>query len=910
MSFPDFPTFLAATNRGRAALPWQDRLAQQVSESGWPDAIGVPTGLGKTTCIDIAVWALASDLAKGAERRAPTRIWYVVNRRLLVDAAHERGAVLARLLAAPHAVHDDWPEANDAHVAAIEAVADALRTVATVGQPLQITRLRGGTELGARASDPAQPAVVFATVPMFASRVLFRGYGSSRSMRPIDAAHAATDAVVLLDEAHLAPRLRRMLDQAAECDFAAGSLLAAARARASLVELTATGRTDVFDLDDDDLAHPIVAERVNATKPTQLVSTNVKRFASEVAELTLGCHADRPNSAVGVFVNTPKTARDVVAALAKLDLPGDVTLLTGRMRAREAEAIRAQILDPEFGCRSGRAPESGQPLTVVATQTLEVGADLDFDFLVTQSAGVRALVQRFGRLNRLGTRPHARGAIVHIDDKQDPVYGVEADEVWARLSELHDVDLAPIRVATVLGPPTDEPGRVGELLPAHLWEFAKTTVPPAGEAPCELFFAGFDDQQARVAVAWRAITERGVPIAPVAATETVELPRYELVSWCQSRNVTEVLRLGSDRATLEAIEPHDVRAGDEVVLPCDLGGYALDGWDPGSTACVLDVSLVRTGVLPLESEPLARFLGRALDPDVADLVRRLATQPDDGGDWTNADERATVAAFLVALANAGGHPWLQPAEWIAFTDRLMLEVQRPLNGVPHLAARPEVHTWGEQLIRADAFDELSFEASSVDLANHLGSVAEQAQRVARALALEEPIVETLRLAGAAHDLGKHDPRFQRWLDPTGASPHPVAKSDLPFAKRESARAASGWPRGGRHELLSARMVKAWIGAGHCRPDLDADLLVHLVISHHAHGRPSMPIVDDDVALDVTVEFEGVTVHIDSRLDDPDWEQPARFRRLNEQYGYWGLALLEAVLRQADHVVSSVAMEVA
>ena len=81
---PAFPEFYEAVN-GRTPFPWQARLAGQIKETGrWPTEIGVPTGLGKTACLDIAVWWLASQAERPAAwRTAPTRIWWLVNRRLL-----------------------------------------------------------------------------------------------------------------------------------------------------------------------------------------------------------------------------------------------------------------------------------------------------------------------------------------------------------------------------------------------------------------------------------------------------------------------------------------------------------------------------------------------------------------------------------------------------------------------------------------------------------------------------------------------------------------------------------------------------------------------------------------------------------------------------------------------------------
>ena len=133
----------------------------------------------------------------------------------------------------------------------------------------------------------------------------------------------------------------------------------------------------------------------------------------------------------------------------------------------------------------------------------------------------------------------------------------------------------------------------------------------------------------------------------------------------------------------------------------------------------------------------------------------------------------------------------------------------------------------------------------------------------------------------------------------------LAKSGAPRHRWEAMRLASGWPIGGRHEDLSARLVRAWLGR---TPDwgspLQRDLLVHLVISHHGKGRPLVPPADDGTTAAVNAVVEGVPVTADADLAKIDWEQPDRFRRLQEQLGPWGLALLEAIVIRADHAVSA------
>ena len=66
----------------------------------------------------------------------------------------------------------------------------------------------------------------------------------------------------------------------------------------------------------------------------------------------------------------------------------------------------------------------------------------------------------------------------------------------------------------------------------------------------------------------------------------------------------------------------------------------------------------------------------------------------------------------------------------------------------------------------------------------------------------------------------------------------------------------------------------------------------------------MPPVADDTAAMLSCRVDETAVDVPADLGVVDWEQPARFRRLSDAFGPWGLALLEAVVRQADHAVSA------
>jgi len=179
--------------------------------------------------------------------------------------------------------------------------------------------------------------------------------------------------------------------------------------------------------------------------------------------------------------------------------------------------------------------------------------------------------------------------------------------------------------------------------------------------------------------------------------------------------------------------------------------------------------------------------------------------------------------------------------------------------------------------------------------------------------------EALIAAAAAHDWGKVDARFQAML--RGTTPFAAMASETFLAKsgsiasstaaRRAARQRAELPGGLRHEMLSVQMAESPVGATAlpAHPVLRA-LALHLIATHHGYARPFAPMVDDDTPPDVSLPMNGksITVTGAQRLEHPahalDSGLAERFWQINRHYGWWGTALLEAVLRLADQSASA------
>jgi CRISPR-associated endonuclease/helicase Cas3 len=966
----EFGTFFKSVY-GYPPFEWQSHLAHRVlSGGGWPQAVDVFTGMGKTALIDIAVFALAATAHQNpATRTAPTRTAFIVDRRVIVDQTFDRARTLAAALTAP---------SNDV-VANVSHALSSLAGAESTG-PLEVVRMRGGTTWDWRwLRSPDQPAVVVGTVDQLGSRLLFRGYGVGAKLRSLDAALVGADVLVVLDEAHLSQPFVDTLNAAHAYERTAASPALSHRHHHPVV-LSATLRddtADTFSIDSAAETSTTARARLDRRSIVTLVDleTTKTRAAEDLAEVlaNVALNAAPGVERVLVTCNTVAVARNVFARMARAEHQGliDRALLIGR--AREVERLHvANTWIPRLAAAEDRL-EQARPLVAVSTQTIEVGADLDVDYLVTEAAPIDALAQRLGRLNRLGRTPQAEAVVLHVAPRHetDPVYGTATESTWSWLVETAgpvtpvkparaldaiaiapSMDLGPLNLVALCSPDTRRelaarPAPSPVLLGPVLASWACTQPAPVPDQPVAPYLHGVDRGVGEVLVCWRdglpmpgsrgwqEVWEAELTSTPVCADETVAVPVGEARRFLQqaatgqiadidgvgiaddsddgSRELIPAVVLRSDssvhRATLAMLD-----AGVTLIVPSSVGGYDAWGWtgEVGGPA-VADVAdfawqrhrprlRLRGNAAPLSALRAAVADG---DPaDLRDLVKAaLGTVHPDAQSSSYLVEvtadlidriqrvttwRTTGTQGVVTTVGAGETFWL------------LLEGPRDTQGgfLPEQASD-------------DTVTSSSAGWTPIGLARHLRDVAARAKKVGQRLGLSPELVQAVELAARAHDLGKADARFQVMLHGgdqlrAEAALEPLAKSGMNPADRVGfirARQQSNLPPGFRHEAVSAKVVeRLFTDHPALASDVDIDLVVHLVASHHGHSRPLLPPVLDPAPIQVAVELPDAgagPITIDTGTAMVDWGGPARFDRLCRKYGWWGLALLEAILRLAD-----------
>jgi CRISPR-associated endonuclease/helicase Cas3 len=678
--------------RDQRPFPWQAQLLASVVRDGrWPRLLDLPTGTGKTAVIDIALFHLALEAElPSEERRAPLRIVMVVDRRTVVDQAYERAKLIAEKL-------------RGARSGVLGALAERLLLLGDgekpLEEPLALAQLRGGIPRDDTwAKRPDQPLVAVSTVDQVGSRLLFRGYGLSDSMRPIHAGLLGNDALLLLDEVHLSRPFLEALEGVRRYREWADRPLPS---RWQFVAMSATPGLakegeQVFGLTAEDRRDERLAKRLRASKRIELTQVKVsgqesvrrRTFAHACAERAAALATE--GRAVALIVNRVATAREAFAEVReRLGDRADVYLVTGRMRPLDRDDLDAKLA-PRL--RSGRARSAeARPAVVISTQCIEAGADYDFDALVTECASLDALRQRFGRLDRLGELGASTGMVLArsdflAGDADDAVYGRALAETWRWLSEAKpdfgiDAMAKELPQGEALERLLPAPSRAPVMLPAHLDAWAQTAPEPRPSPDVSLWLHGIDQEPARdVQVVWREelteallakagadrdqelmrrVVERVAACAPLGL-EALAVPLHAARAWLKGAAELDVAdaqargereddgrergKTEGRRALLwkgdesEIVDASRLYPGATLVVPSAYGGLEQGAWAPSSKEPVADLG--DRARWKQTRRPVLRLLPSTLDP----TWPRLPERPS--GEDAEVDDEAALGEWL------------------------------------------------------------------------------------------------------------------------------------------------------------------------------------------------------------------------------------------------------------------------
>ena len=489
----------------RKPYQWQIRLMLYVAGHGhWPQGIGAPTASGKTCVIDIHVFlnamaglvsaegsAESQKLAGVPLQRIPRRLALTVNRRSLVDDQFDEASALQKRIQAENNESDKL----DIYRKGLDlrsAINDGLQPESPSSRMIAV-ELRGGVSPDREwRYYPQTCAVICATPDMFGSRLLFRGYGTSRTMRSMEAGLLAYDTVLIVDEAHLSRQLLKTARQVARIENMAKKPLVRQIAPLQVVETTATPASDdthdAVSVEEADFDIDSALKKRLCTPKFVFASLDFKKPKDEIDAIVSKCvelihdneEADRLNDSdphvLGCVLNTLDKGKAVAKALAKqckkegIHRPIDVYV--GPMRAYDKHKVVEKLRN-----LSSMDPQDA-PCCIIGTQTLEVGIDVDFANMVTEIAPGSALGQRAGRVNRRGMRPEGSLHVFGLDLQQfnekkqaQQVSPYMPEDIYAAQDWLNSLNMGKTAAPNI-----------------SAWSLAMSKSPIPGEKPGRLLF--------------------------------------------------------------------------------------------------------------------------------------------------------------------------------------------------------------------------------------------------------------------------------------------------------------------------------------------------------------------------------------------------------------------------------------
>src|SRR5262245_20379221 len=651
-----------------------------------------------------------------------------------------------------------------------------------------------------------------------------------------------------------------------------------------------------FVLTDDEATEPEIARRLHASKTLHLHDGTL----ADIISLALS-HAEKRRRVL-VYVWYPKDAEAISRAIAQGIGHDRVATLTGTIRGHERDEMTTRPLDEigdletrrrakvfrDFRLNPDRPPPE-QSEYLVATSAGEVGVDLDADEIVCDLTYLDSMIQRLGRLNRLG---RTKSTIEVV--KLPPRRGDDVDERLMATREAllslplvggngHKASSIALQALSDRHNAFSMAPRTLPLTDVLLDNWALTRVPEISPT-VDRYLHGLIPEPPDMYVAWREEVAYLLDAAPETITEWLDT--HPILSREQVRGslmnvVGELRKIGrrEERAILIPQTEEEVR----VIELSDFNDDQTprDGY--------------RNALLLLR--PAAGGLNRQgiLDGDAEDAVKDVADEPTPpefehlrlrllieraGDDWTYqtlATEGESDSIFARNLYRALQQ--IRPQ----FPDTYQkgaVVLATDDDGDPITAIMSLVHRRSNETVM-----DTSAAPVSQELGEHLQWTAEEAESITRRLGLPPEIASAVVIAAQVHDLGKNREGWQRAIGhpPSGDNWKPWAKS----AGRGYDRSAVG---DYRHEFGSLREA---INLPQINDHPERDLILHLVACHHGWARPHYEPKHWDIADDVSDEENQEIAN----------EAMRRVARAQRRFGHWYLAWLESLIRCSDYAAS-------
>lgn len=943
------PAFEALT--GHAPFPWQRRLFRRLRGGDLPPAVDVPTGLGKTAVM--AIWLLAR--AVGAP--LPRRLVYVVDRRAVVDQASDfavklREALLADVLESvrrglgladrhlpistlrgQHADNREW--LDDPTVPAI-----IVGTVDMIGSRL----LFEGYGISRRM------------------RPYHAGMLGCDALVLLDEAHLSRPLEQLLRTIEDGQRLVAVNGAESTLGrFAGPCATTGTPPPFRVLPLSATlgsasNSPAAFTLEQDDRADETVRARLEATKTlvVEQLDTN-STLEAALAERAWNLAQEESEAAgapvrILIYCDRRKVAEsvkdDLVRRKKQKKTGAAVILFVGGRRVHEREAAAEDLR--RHGLLADSDERLEMPAFLVATSAGEVGVDLNADHMVCDLVAWERMVQRLGRVNRRGSG----SARVVVIDQGPPDAKSEGEQGSARHVAVKELleglpssqggrQAGPAALADAGGSAEGRKRIHRASTPMPLYPvltrplvdaWAMTSLSEHGGRPeVDPWLRGWEKQDPQTTVVWRRCLPvrvepagRGIRTVPCRnrtvesffeaasphAAERLETETSRVVEWLRKR--TRKLAGKLEEGQLHERD-REAAAADQDENATEIAATRrLAPMHPEApVAFVLDSSGKAEGVLHLKDanglpvkELERRLAGRSIVVDAricglndglldAGCDGAVPTAEDDWGASSDQEDAApddTVSSVATVVrvrvlgddernrlleageagrANGGGIPaawreiWAEPYR--------VLEEGRAVTWLI-------VEKW-----RAAAPDEDSRAMAPVlqGLEVHQEEAAAEADRIATALGFSEGDRAMVVAAARHHDDGKRAQRWQRAFNaPRKGGPY--AKTPGPLNRH----VLDGY----RHEFQSMLDAEERGLDGLERSDPRFELALHMIAAHHGQARPAIRVSGCD-RLPPTVAAGRA------------FEVGQRFARLQRQWGPWGLAWWEALLRAADQRTS-------